>query len=1081
MAYTLLKAHSRATLRPARALQVAAVLTFCLLFTLPLAAQFDTGTIAGSVTDSSGAVIPNATVTVTNVQTSFKKTLQTDSGGKYTASALPFGTYVVSANAGSFAEAKSQEIVLNVGATVHANLTMNVAATQQVIEVTGTSTSVNTGSSTAGTTLNAAQISNLPINGRDVSDFLEIAPGSVGSTGFFQGSVNGLENIFTGLNVTVDGQNATRGDINGFLDTEGQEGARVTRASVDSIQEIDFSNNGYSAEYGHSLGPQMNIITKSGANAFHGTLFEFLRNDALDSRDYFDRTGPQAPLRLNQFGGNLSGPIIKDKLFFFANYEGDRTKITAINPIYHTLSASARAGFADPNMQDMLNQLAPLPAGCNVIPTPASCVYNNDPNYVTIDAKLPTTVREDTGSVRIDYNLSDRDRLMFRYNINDSLTNYTFGLNQGQLSPQKLRTQLGKLDYTRTFSPTLLNEFSIAVDRFFSDTNSDTPLNTKAGTPLVGWAGFFTDLGALPGPNNFNQVTPFTNYEIFDTVTKTVGSHTLKFGTQDRLNRLNEWLRPQQEYLYANLADLQGTAGNDCGGGNCPFVLQKLGFPGFLGLHDSNWDFYVQDDWRVTRSLTLNLGLRYDYNTTWAEQHGHMQNFDFASQSFMQAGAPAYKAPGHDFAPRVGFAWDPFGKGKTAIHGYGGLFYMPMQMGFGLPENIAQYSNYNVDLFTAIFNAPPIPIAYPAPNPPLVPSIQNVTIFPTHPRDPLSTNWLFGIQQEVTKDTVLTVNYTGNKVTHMQAGVAFSGINLNPSNPNQAAGRTCFDHPAGCKYANENYQPDILYSTYNALQTQLRSKIGTKLNFEANYTWSHEIDNLVNVFGGWSDPFNINLDRGSGDWDVRHNLTASAVYSLPELKDTNGLERGLLGGWQLSSIVQSRSGLPTNIQLVSGFFGNPMRPNLTGQPAHKATADWPNGNFNPAAFQVPPGSDGIWNDPTTIGTVGRNALRGPGFFQLDFSLMKNFNVTERWTVQFRSDFFNVLNHPNFANPDGGICTGVAYASTTTSADCAINPLTGLREVNGNFGQSTATVATLSGGAISNGTARQVQFSLKVMF
>jgi hypothetical protein len=154
---------------------------------------------------------------------------------------------------------------------------------------------------------------------------------------------------------------------------------------------------------------------------------------------------------------------------------------------------------------------------------------------------------------------------------------------------------------------------------------------------------------------------------------------------------------------------------------------------------------------------------------------------------------------------------------------------------------------------------------------------------------------------------------------------------------------------------------------------------------------------------------------------------------------------------------------------------------LTGQPAHKATADWPNGNFNPAAFQVPPGSDGIWNDPTTIGTVGRNALRGPGFFQLDFSLMKNFNVTERWTVQFRSDFFNVLNHPNFANPDGGICTGVAYASTTTSADCAINPLTGLREVNGNFGQSTATVATLSGGAISNGTARQVQFSLKVMF
>lgn len=1051
-----------------------ALLAFSLA--LPAAAQFDSGTISGSITDSSGAFIPHATVTVTNVQTSFKKTLQTDSGGNYTASALPFGTYVVTANTGNFAEAKSHEIVLNVGATVHVNLTMNVAATQQVIEVTGTSTTVDTASSAAGTTLNATQIANLPVNGRDVSDFLEIAPGSVGSTGFFQGSVNGLENIFTGLNVTVDGQNATRGDINGFLNTEGQEGARVTRSSLDSIQEIDFSNNGYSAEYGHSLGPQMNIITKAGTNRVHGTLFEFLRNDALDARDYFDRTGPQAPLRLNQFGGNLSGPIIPNKLFFFVNYEGDRTKITSINPIYHVLSASARAGVVDPNMQDMVNQLAPLPAGCNVIPTPVSCEYNNDPNYVTIDAKLPTTVREDTGSARLDFDPTDRDRFMFRYNINDSLTNYTYGLNQGQLSPQKLRTQLGKFDYTRTFTPTLLNEFSIGVDRFYSDTNSNTPLNSKAGTPLVGWAGFFTDLGSLPGPNTFNQITPFTIYELFDTVSKSMGSHSLKFGTQIRLNRLDESLRPQQEYLYGSLADLQGADPFCTPGTNCPFVLQKIGFPGSVGLRNSNWDFYLQDDWRVTRSLTLNLGLRYDYNTVWSEAHGHMQNFDFATQSFLQAGASAYSAPAHDFAPRVGLAWDPFGRGKTVIHGYGGLFYMPMQMGFGLTENIAQYSNYNVDLFTAIFNAPPIPIAYPAPNPPLVPSIQNVTIFPTHPRDPVSTNWLFGIQQEVAKDTVLTVNYMGNKVTHMQAGVSFAGVNLNPSNPNQSVGRTCLGHPSGCPFANENSEPDILYSTYNALQAQLRSKIGTRVNVEANYTWSHEIDDLVNVFGGWSDPFNINLDRGSGDWDVRHNFTASAVYSLPELKTSNGLERGVLGGWQLSSIVQARSGLPTNIQLVSGFFGNPMRPDYTGQRPTLGGTNWPNGNYNPGGFAVPPGWDGIWNDPTTIGTVGRNALRGPGFFQLDFSLMKNFNVTERWKVQFRTDLFNILNHPNFANPDGGICLSVDPASHSCT-----DPSTGLSTANSNFGHSTATVASLAGGAVANGTSRQVQFSLKVIF
>jgi hypothetical protein len=327
---------------------------------------------------------------------------------------------------------------------------------------------------------------------------------------------------------------------------------------------------------------------------------------------------------------------------------------------------------------------------------------------------------------------------------------------------------------------------------------------------------------------------------------------------------------------------------------------------------------------------------------------------------------------------------------------------------------------------------------------------------------------MFGIQQQVFKDSVLTVNYIGNKVTHMQAGVSFAAVNLNPSNPNQAAGRTCFQHPTGCQYANENSQPDALSSTYNALQAQLRSNLGRKLNLEANYTWSHELDNLVNVFGGWSDPFNINLDRGSGDWDVRQNFTGSVVYSLPELKGTSRLERGVLGGWQVSSILQTRSGLPTNIQLVSGFFGNPMRPNYTGQPLTVASAKWPNGNYNPTAFEVPAGWNGIWNDPSTIGTVGRNALRGPGFFQLDFSLMKNFQITQGSRVQFRTDFFNIFNHPNFANPDGGICL-------------AVDATTGACTTNGNFGRSTATVASLSGGAIGNGTSRQVQFSLKFMF
>lgn len=1028
----------------------------CLLFTLPVSAQvFDTATIAGLVTDPSGAAVPNATITITNLGTSIQRTLQTDNGGNFVASALPFGNYVVSATASGFGKATSQAIVLNVGATVQVNLALTVAGTSENIVVTGTSTSVDTTSTTTGTTLDSNQISNLPINGRDVSDFLEIAPGSINSTGFFQGSVNGLENIFTGLNIKVDGQNASRGDINGFLETEGQEQARVTRASVDSIQEIDFANNGYNGESGFSLGPQMNIITKSGTNNYHGELFEFLRNDALDAKDFFENptTLPTAPLRMNQFGGNLAGPIIREKVFFFVNYEGVRQHITNLNALNETLSAYARSQF-NAAMQPVLAQMAPLPAGCTAIPAPASCaVPNTDAgnghgaNLVFDPAALPVTLREDTGSIRIDYQISDKDRLMGRYNINDSLTNDTFGLNQGQVAPQALRTQFGKIDETHTFSPTLLNEFSVGLNRFFSNTNSNTP------QPLVGFSGFFTNLGSLPGPNTFNQITPFAIFEVFDTVSKTMGNHTIKFGTQIRANRLNEWLRPQQTYDFASFSDLE----NDN-----PFVLAKIGFPSFVGIRNSNWDFYGQDDWKVTRKLTLNLALRYEYNTAWTEGHGRFQNFDVATQSLLPLGQ-TYNAPKTDFAPRIGFSWDPFGKGKTAIHGYGGIFYMPMQFGFGLVTNIPALSNYNVNVFQAIFANPPFSIAYPSPNPPLIAGTQNVTAFPQNPKDPYSTNWLFGVQHEVARGTVLTVNYTGNKTQHMQGGVSFAAPNANPANI--VTGARAFSG-----FANENLDSDTLSSNYNALQVQLRRNVG-RLTLEGNYTWSHEIDNLVNVFSGWSDPLNPSLDRGSGDWDVRHNVTVSAVYNLPELSSSSLLVRNALGGWQTSTIIQARSGLPTNIQLISGFFGIPMRPDLvSGQPLYVSNAHWPDSSFNINAFAVEPNYNGQWGQ--VIGNVQRNALRGPGFFQWDWSVMKNFVLTEKLKLQFRADLFNIWNHPNFGNPDGGICTAVGPATATSPASCTVNP---------NFGRTGQTIADVNGSQIGTGTARQAQLSLKLLF
>src|SRR6185312_6630235 len=556
---------------------------------------------------------------------------------------------------------------------------------------------------------------------------------------------------------------------------------------------------------------------------------------------------------------------------------------------------------------------------------------------------------------------------------------------------------------------------------------------------------------------------------ILDNVTKTMGRNTLKFGAQLRFNRNNEWLRPLQSYQFGvspfgSFSDLEN---------NNPFVLQKIGFPGFVGTRNSNWDFYVQDDWRVTRKLMVNLGLRYGYSTPWTERNNNLQNFDYGTQAFLPANKAPYSAPKGDIAPRIGLSYDPFGTGKTVIHAYYGLFYNPMHFGFNLVTKLPAYQSYSVNVFQ-------VPITYPMANPELPAGTANVYIFPQHPKDPVSPNWLFGVQQQFGPNTVFTLNYTGNQDHHMQAGVDFAAVNLNPGNYVSQA-RPLTD------YANEYYNGDILNSSYNALQAQLRHNIGN-LNLEANYTWSHEIDNMVNVFSGYSNPYDPNFDRGPGDWDIRNNFTASVVYLMPKLEGHNALERGVLGNWQTSSIFQARTGAPVNVSILSGFFGLPARPNYTGESTLASGGiDWPNRSYNVNAYKIGPDFNAIPGDPSTIGNVGRDSLRGPGFFQWDFSGMKNFPLGEKLKLQFRADIFNILNHPNFANPDGGICaTGFVAASGDTPASCSLgpdpsNPDQLIPQMNPNFGKTGQTIASESNSLVGTGTARQEQFSLKVIF
>jgi len=1050
------------------------------------ASNFDTGTISGIVTDPTGAAIPQAAVTITNTGTGCVTNVKTGNDGSYTVPALPFGTYVVSATAGQFNKNTSNELRLNVGTTVRVDLKLAVAAASESIEVTGTATTVNLSNATSGTTLNETQVENLPTNGRDVMDFLNIAPGSVNSTSFFQGSVNGQENFFTGIDVTLDGQNATRPDISGFDETEGNEANRMTRASVDSIQEIDFANSGYSADVGHSLGPQMNIITKGGTNKYHGELFDFFRNNALDAHDYFFNpvNNPAEPLRMNQFGGNVGGPVVRNKLFFFVNYEGLQQHTTSINNLNGSISQHVRnlmlsGGTA---MAGVEKQLAPLTPGCSADPiftTSTTCdvptgyedqvnsVFGAIPNpaggsdLVYQPTSLPTTVSENSGAARLDYNLGSNDRIFARYTIDDGLTTQTYGTSTGQVSPLKLVNQYGVVDETHTFTPTLVNEASVAIQNFHSDTNSQTPLpNTSAPlstqNPLVAFAGFFAVLGSLPGAATFNQINDQTIWNIADNATKTYRRHAFKFGAQFQFNRLGEWLRPEQDYEFGNFLGLESDS---------PFLLQRIGFPGFINVRNSNWDVYAEDDWRVSSRLTFNLGVRIDTNTAWSERNNLQDNFDFQTQAFLPYTQPLYSSPTVDAAPRVGMSYDPFGHGKTVVHAYYGLFYLPLQFGANFVSNNPAYESYSVNVFQAS-------VSYPEANPTLPAGTQNVYIMPNKVHDAYSENWLFGIQQEVAPNTTVTVNYVGNEDQRMQAGQSFAAVNLNPANFITDSGRPYSG------YANENLEACELSGAYNSLQVQARHTAG-KLNFEANYTWSHTINDFVNFLNTPSDPYDLRKDMGNGDGDIRNNLTGSVTYQFTELKGHNAFMRYALGGWQTSSIVQTRSGAALNPTLTGTFFGLPSRPDVVpGQPRLNKGGKWTGDgvttptHYNVAAYAVPANYSGNPGDPTTLGNAPRNSLPGPNFFQWDFSGMKNFAITERMKVQFRADLFNILNHPNFGNPGNmGICASVP--STVPFSSCTAG--------NATFTTVGQTIADADSTQVGTGTARQIQLSLKVIF
>lgn len=999
-------------------------LSLLLVFATAVFAQSNTGSITGVVTDSNGAVVPNAAVTVINQGTNEKRTVQSDGEGRYEVPALPNGIYTVEATATGFKTTSVKDLRLAVGEKARADLMMNVGGVDAVVTVAG-QTRIDSETSTLAHTIATERISDNPVNGRDFTGLLATVPGSVQTTNQFQTSINGIPSTFGGSSVLVDGIDAGRVDLNGTSNVLGRIESRVNRVSMDSIQEVQTVEQNYGAQYGQAIGAVINPITKSGTNDFHGSAFEYFRNEALDARDFF--AGKQK-FRLNQFGGNVSGRLVRDKLFFFTNYEGVRqTRGTTFTSLVPT--APFRSTFA-PSIAPVLATI-PLPSA-PFFPAGSSVP---DPNLGIFSIQKDGDLREDTGSVKIDWLHTDRSQFSVRYNINDSDTSTPYGVGTDQTADGTLRVQLFKASHNYTFSENTINEFAFGVNRNVTDVGAGPSTLPRFDLSFVDQA------IAVPGPAQFKQFRTGTVYQFLDTLSTVRGNHSIKAGTDIRLNRRSARSDTQETLTFFGLNDFRD---------NVPFIVSKGGNP-LLDYANENYSFFIQDDWRAHRRLTLNLGLRYDVSSVSSEKEGRLQNFDLNTLTFTPPGQKLHDVDSNNFGPRFGFAFDLFGNGKTALRGGYGIFYdRDLPASFGSPQ-ANTFPTLSVDLFTALFVCGIFP-QYPVDPAAYACAVPNAFHIERDLQTAMAQHWSFNVQHDLGFAT-LQVGYVGNHVTHLLTNGVVTPRNINRRDPVTQV------RPLSSKFGDIFVVGDYPQSNYNALQVTFQRNLSKGLRFNVNYTWSHAIDDVVGFFKDYQDENNARAERASSDQDVRHNFTMDAGYDLPLRDWFGGGPDWIVDGWQLNTITQIRSGLPVNVTRQGGVFGGfSFRPDIVpGVDTRCPNYSLPECQFNAAAFSNP--GDGVF------GNAGRNLLRGPGFAQVDFSVFKNTRLTETSSLQFRAEIFNLFNHPNFADPSGGLVRGDNNSLKPTAF----------------FGQSISTVGNQLGGLLGFGGPRQIQFSLRYLF
>ena len=1043
--------------------------TSVFLFTCASAlAQETTATVAGQVQDSSGAGIAGARVTAHNVGTGLERTVTTNESANYVLPLLPIGTYDISAEKEGFKKIVETGVILQVDQHARVDFKLQVGATSDSVQVTADVPLTQTDSSSVGSVIDNTKVVELPLNGRQFYNLALLVPGVAPPA---QGSILSFRG---GFNVAGASELNNNFILNGLDNNNQLLSAPAFRPSVDAIQEFKILTGIFPAEYGRNSGSQVVVTTKSGTNGFHGTAFEFLRNQVVDAENYFTPANSSKPsFKQNQFGGTVGGPIIRNKTFFFASYEGTRStqQITALTNVPTSamitgdFSAIPKAildpttGKAFPgNMIPVSRISAPGQYLAKLYPTPTASTPANQLPTNNFTFNEPQVDSLNLGSLRGDHTFSEKDTLSLTYNdFEDNTLTQNNVVCGSRVVPLfdctvLLLARVGGFTETHIFNPGLINQVRFAYSEFQNPRNTnDQSLNflqmfnitgtrfdgpARSGVPQTSVTGFAT----LGEPTNFPQTRTDNTYQLADDVTFNHGNHSLKFGVDLHRFQSNGTIvgngrgsytfsaqssAPTTGYAFADL--LLGLPTSTARSPLSPRIYDRTGI--YAG--------YAQDDWKLSPHLTLTIGMRYEYNLPTFEKYNTLSNFNPATGNIDIAGTsgvpkglwnPNYR----DFQPRFGFAFSPFDTSRTVIRGGYGIFYNSPALNnvnSGPQQSNAPFvsaQTFNSSLATPVTLANPYPAAAAGAG------SLTLSAFNRHQPDPQIQQWNFNVQQELTKSMVLEVTYQGSKGTHLPL---LYNINQPPPGPGTVAQKQALrPYP---QFGNITFLDAVGNSSYNGLLTKLQQRYSNGLSFLMSYSYGKSIDNTpgtpYNVTPSRSsamNPQNLGLERGLSGFDIRHRFVFSPVYELPFGKgkpylNGNRAVSWIVGGWEASGILTLQTGRPFTA-LVStdnaNVLGNVDRPNIVGDAnaGPKTPAQWINVN----AFQLAPAG--------TFGNAGRNNLISPGWVNLDVVLSRNFRVTERISLQFRVESFNVANHPNFDLPSQTF--GVPGFGSITSAE-----------------------------------------------